>query len=113
LKRQKVTEDCNNILEELVITPVKKRTVARPVKRQRSASKMTKKRLIQNDENKEVSSPKVKKLTSSNHKQCDSPARKEKCRKRSIKNSYYKIINNLPQEVRSRIDWSKENLDDM
>lgn len=96
-----------------MITPVKKRTVARPVKRQRSASKVTKKRLIPNDENIEVASPKVKKLTSANHKQCNSPAQKEKGRKRNIKNSYYKIINNLPQEVRSRIDWSKENLDDM
>jgi hypothetical protein len=96
-----------------VITPVKKQTVARPVKRQRSVSKVARKRLIPNDENLEVASPKVKKMISSIHKEIEGPCRKEKGRKRNIKNSYYKIINNLPQEVRSRIDWSKENLDDM
>lgn len=113
LKRQKVTDETSNVLEELVATPVKKLSVEKPVKRQKSACSIRKRKSVTNDENAKLDSPKVKKQTSAISKDSEGFNRREKDKKRNIKNSYYKIINTLPQEVKSRIDWSKENLNDM
>jgi hypothetical protein len=113
LKRQKVADEASNVLEELIVTPVKKLSAEKSVKRQKSVCSIRKRKSMANDENVKLGSPKVKKQIPSISKDSEGFNRREKDKKRDIKNSYYKIINTLPQEVKSRIDWSKENLNDM
>jgi len=38
---------------------------------------------------------------------------KEDPKKKEWKNPYYKIINMLPKEIQSKIDWKKKNFEDM
>lgn len=42
-----------------------------------------------------------------------SSQQKEKGKRRGMRNPYRKIINQLPQEIKEKLDWSKENIDDM
>lgn len=38
---------------------------------------------------------------------------KERSKRRGMRNPYRKIINQLPQEIKEKLDWSKENIDEM
>jgi len=43
----------------------------------------------------------------------DGKCSSDKVRRRNLKNPYISILDQLPQEIRDKIDSSKENLEDM
>ena len=49
----------------------------------------------------------------SNNKETGRNTRKEKGRKKASKNPYYNVVDTLPMEISSKIDWNKNKLEEM
>lgn len=52
-------------------------------------------------------------LTPSNMEKLSSKTNSEKCKRRNQKYSYSRILDQLPQEIKNKLDKSKENIEDM
>jgi hypothetical protein len=52
-------------------------------------------------------------ISSSNRDKSSCQEDSERCKRRNQKNQYAKILDQLPQEIRDKLDKSKENVDDM
>lgn len=112
-KRRKVKEESIEPLGEHYLQSENSKLAEIPVTPKKAPSKLKKSRSVKVKEGCPVDVPQLQKLPSAMSNGGGAESRKSKGKKRNIKNSYYKIIHTLPLEVKSKIDWSKENIDEM
>lgn len=112
-KRRKVQEGSLQPLGEHLVLPQNSLDVEIPVRAKKQCSKLKKSKSAKVDGEETVEVPQLQKLPSANCKGKRMENRKGKGKKRNMKNAYSNIVNSLPQEIKSKIDWSKENLDEM
>lgn len=110
VKRQKL-RDASNIIEEKEIpvkVPLKE---LKPLKTKRNSNKSQKSDSADCKDVPTASTLQKEHLESSiTNVELNSP---KKGKRRNLKNPYLKIMNQLPQEIKEKLDWSKENLNDI
>lgn len=112
-KRQKISDNANDIVNEKVIPSQAASLTLKPLKTKKTSVPSKKVPAKNKKEASTADTIRSSKTGGVSSHVINVSTEKAKSKRKSSKNPYLKIMNQLPQEIREKLDWGKENLNDI